>query len=92
MKYKIYKLSLIITLFIILFACESDLELENKQYYLHCHVYESKAPKIVLGKTLDAFPAYPFNIEYHEPLFNYGNFEHQFKLTISGENELYSNF
>lgn len=71
-------------------SCENDfnVDMEKKHVVLHSLAFEGESPKIILAKTLEVFPRYPFNLQYYDQPF----YEENIEIIVSSGNETYTNF
>gem|GEM_PF-2971653 len=85
----IHILLFVLVLFL-LFSCENEYEVDMKKEHtvLHGLAFEGESPKIILAKTLEVFPDYPFNLQYYSQPFYTDNVE----IIVTSENEVYTDF
>jgi len=90
MKTNYIKLIIAILISISFPSCENDfnVDMEKEHVVLHALAFEGESPKIILARTLEAFPKYPFNLEYYSQPFYSDNVE----IIVSSANETYTNF
>lgn len=71
-------------------SCENDFNVDMKEEYvvLHGLAFEGESPKIILAKTLEVFPKYPFNLQYYNQPF----YDENVEIIVTSGNETYTNF